>query len=221
MSKLGNYNRTYYNREKPYTKEINYYNYCRPGVEVVLPAAYIVPQCWQKTIERLKANHINMQQFQVDTTIDLAYYSISKYENSLKPYEGHHVNNSIEVEKRHAKIKLLKGDYLIYTNQAANRYIAEVLEPQTEDGFFAWNFFDPVLNAKEGFSDYAFEDDALKMLEDNPELNQQFETWKLAYPDKISSSHEVLNFIFTHSAYYEVEYRRFPIFRIEEPIQVK
>jgi len=31
-------------------------------------------------------------------------------------------------------------------------------EPQGEDSYFAWNFFDPILGQKEGCSDYAFED---------------------------------------------------------------
>ncbi len=214
-SKLGNYERTFYNREKPFTKEINYYNFCKPALEVQLPKAYIVPQCWQKVIERLKTNNILFKRFEHDTIMDLNYYAITKCESSNRAYEGHHVNNKIEVEKRIAKIKILKGDYLVYTNQTANRYIAEVLEPQTEDGFFSWNFFDPILDRKEGFSDYAFEDDALKMLEENPVLKQQFEAWKLANPEKTINSHEVLNFIFMHSPYYEVEHRRYPIYRME------
>lgn len=214
-SKLGNYERTYYNRERPFTKEINYYNFCKPGIEVSLPKAYIVPQCWLKVIERLEANNILLKRFEHDTLMDLNYYSITKYESSSRAYEGHHINHKTEVEKRLAKIKILKGDYLIYANQTANRYIAEVLDPQTEDGFFSWNFFDPILDRKEGFSDYAFEDDAVRMLDENPNLKLQFEAWKLANPEKTSNSHEVLNFIFTHSPYYEVEYRRFPVFRVE------
>ncbi len=212
---LGNYERTYYNREKPFTKEINYYNSCKPAFVVSLPRAYIVPHCWQKVIERLKANHIKLKQFEQDTLMDLSYYSITKFESSARPYEGHHVNNKIEVEKRKTNIKIQKGDYLIYTNQTGNRYLAEVLEPQTEDGFFAWNFFDPILNQKEGFSDYVFEDDALKLLESDSVLKSKFESWKLANPEKLNNSHEVLNFIFTHSPFFETEYRRYPVYRLE------
>jgi hypothetical protein len=58
----------------------------------------------------------------------------------------------------------LKGDYIIPTDQRAKRYIVETLEPQATDSYFNWNFFDGILNRKEGFSDYVFEDEAAELL---------------------------------------------------------
>ncbi|MBC7383875.1 MAG: hypothetical protein H7296_12935 [Bacteroidia bacterium] len=214
-SSLGNYERTLYNRNKPFTREINYFNFFKPALEVALPKAYIIPQSWIRVIERLKANNITMQRFERDSTITLGVKYITKYESNAKPYEGHHVNSKIGVERKSMPLKILKGDYLVYTNQTGNRYLAEALEPQTEDGFFAWNFFDPILNAKEGFSDYVFEDDAVKLLEENVELRKRFEDWKFANPDKVNSSYEVLNFIFVNSYFYETEHKRVPVYRLE------
>jgi hypothetical protein len=34
----------------------------------------------------------------------------------------------------------------------------ETLEPEAVDSFFNWNFFDTMLQQKEGYSDYIFED---------------------------------------------------------------
>ena len=65
-------------------------------------------------------------------------------------------------------VKFYAGDYVVYTNQALNRYIVETLEPQGVDSFFAWNFFDSVLGEKEYYSDYVFEDIAADMLKNNP-----------------------------------------------------
>ena len=49
-------------------------------------------------------------------------------------------------------------------NQVANRFLIETLEPQAEDSYFAWNFFDGILGQKEGYSAYAFEDIAADYL---------------------------------------------------------
>jgi len=214
-SKIGNYQRLSYNRKKPYTKEIPYYNAARPALEVKLPVAYIIPRAWTDIIERLRANHVTMTRVNRDTVMDLYAYYITNYESSAQPYEGHHANFHTEVEKRKVGAHLVKGDYIVYANQHYNRYICEVLEPQTEDGFFSWNFFDPILNAKEGFSDYVFEDDALKLLDEDAALKKKFEEWKVANPDKVSNGREVLSFIFRNSKLYEAEHMRFPVYRLE------
>jgi hypothetical protein len=70
-------------------------------------------------------------------------------------------------------VKFYAGDYVVYTNQALNRYIVETLEPQGVDSFFAWNFFDSVLGEKEYFSDYVFEDVAAALLKNDPELKKK------------------------------------------------
>ncbi len=74
-----------------------------------------------------------------------------------------------------SKIKFYAGDYVVYTNQALNRYIVETLEPQGVDSFFAWNFFDSILGEKEYFSDYVFEDVAAELLKKDPELRKKLE----------------------------------------------
>lgn len=41
-----------------------------------------------------------------------------------------------------------KGDLLINTQQKARRYLVETLEPEAQDSFFNWNFFDSILQQK-------------------------------------------------------------------------
>ena len=42
-------------------------------------------------------------------------------------------------------IPCFQGDYLIPVNQAKSNYITHVLEPQSVDGFFNWNFFQSIV----------------------------------------------------------------------------
>ena len=53
-----------------------------------------------------------------------------------------------------------------------------MLEPQGHDSFFRWGFFNSVLEKKEAYSDYVFEDHALELLRDEPELKAKFDAWK-------------------------------------------
>ena len=43
----------------------------------------------------------------------------------------------------------------------------ETLEPTATDSFFNWNFFDGILQQKEGFSPYVFQDIATELLKNN------------------------------------------------------
>jgi hypothetical protein len=67
---------------------------------------------------------------------------------------------------------------VVYTNQALNRFIVETLEPKGVDSYFAWNFFDSILSAKEGYSPYVFEDVAADYLKKNPQARKQLDEAK-------------------------------------------
>ncbi len=65
---------------------------------------------------------------------------------------------------------------MVYSDESnANRFLIETLEPQAEDSYFAWNFFDAVLGQKECFSDYAFDEIAEDYLKKHPDLQLKLE----------------------------------------------
>ncbi len=94
-------------------------------------------------------NQVSFTRLSHDTFIKVTAYSINNYNSFPKPYEKHHKNYEVTISKTSQPIQFLKGDYLIKLNQPANRYLVETLEPEGDDGFFAWNFFDAVLQQKE------------------------------------------------------------------------
>ena len=90
----------------------------------------------------------------------------------------------------------------------------EVLEPQGEDSYFAWNFFDPILGQKEGFSDYVFEETAASYLKEHPELKQKLEQRKKADETFAKNAAAQLDFVFRNSPYYEPSHNLYPVYRI-------
>lgn len=207
-------NRMYYDRSKPFTKQIRFYNAFNPTDMVTAPAAYIIPQGWWAVIDLLKLNGVEMQRFAKDTLIDVEAYHIDEYKASPKPYEKHHKNAAVKLTAGNQKIRFLKGDYIIWLNQSANRYLVEMLEPTGDDSFFAWNFFDAVLQQKEGYSDYRWDDLAAEVLKKDPALKARLEEKKKTDEKFAANSSAQLDFIYKNSPYYEPGHNRYPVYRL-------
>src|SRR6202012_1971112 len=200
-SEVSGLPRLYYDESKPYTKTIKYYDNYKASAFSDKPAAYVIPQAWQKVIELFKLNNIVMHKLTHDTTLDLQMYYIGDYKTGQRPYEGHYVHTNVQLKPVDMKVKFYAGDYVVYTNQALNRYIVETLEPQGVDSFFTWNFFDSILGAKEGFSDYVFEDVAADLLKKDPDLKKKLDDAKAKDPKLAASGRDQLNFVYRNSPY--------------------
>ena len=213
-SEITGSNRLKYDRNKPFTKDIVYKNHFKPSVEVTIPRGYVIPQGWHDVIDLLKMNQVAMTQLKNDTIISVESYRISNFETRNSAYEGHYQHYDTEVESSENKINFRKGDYFIPTNQTGKRYLLETLEPQAPDSFFNWNFFDTILQQKEGFSPYVFEDEALEILNKNPELKKEFEKKKNSDSEFNGNWYAQLNWIFERSNHYEKAHLQYPIYRI-------
>ena len=205
--------RMYYDRSKPFTKNVKYFNVFASSNLIKKPTAYIIPQGWYAVIDLLKLNGVKMHAFNNDTILKVEVYHIDDYKSAVRPYEKHHKNNSVKVSVEKKQLKFLKGDFFIPMNQTANRYIIEMLEPTGDDSFFAWNFFDAILQQKEGYSDYRWEDVAAAVLKDNPGLQKSLKDKKEADPKFASNASAQLDFIYKNSPYYEPAHLRYPVFR--------
>ncbi|MCP4457509.1 MAG: M14 family metallopeptidase, partial [Cytophagales bacterium] len=203
-----------YNREKPYAKKVPYYNTYKPDITVVAPKAYLIPQQWFEVIELFKLNKITMRQLPNDTSILVEAYRITDYKSLTSPYEGHYKQNDVQIEPYAVKLEFRKGDYLVPVNQWRNRFIVETLEPQAPDSYFSWNFFDTILQQKEYFSSYVFEDSAPSILANDHVLNKDFEGKKRQDSLFASNSRMQLDFIYQRSVHKEKAHLRYPIFKI-------
>ncbi|MEJ2113509.1 MAG: M14 family metallopeptidase [Flavobacteriaceae bacterium] len=213
-SEVTGFNRLQYDRSKPFTKKVAYQDYLNPKIEVKIPSAYIVPKSWFEVIERLELNKVEMQLLKKDTTITVEAYKIDNYKTRTRPFEGHYQHYNTNITRTTEEVTFMAGDYIISTNQKAIRYLLETLEPQAPDSFFNWNFFDTILQQKEGFSPYVWEDKAKELLDNDPELKLLFETKK--YTDTVfaNSWYEQLDWIYKKSVYYEKAHLQYPVYRI-------
>ncbi|HEU4633015.1 MAG TPA: hypothetical protein VFS22_03460, partial [Flavisolibacter sp.] len=206
--------RLFYDRSKPFETTIPFYNEYTDTLSVEKPKAYIIPQGWWKVVERLQANNVRMRRLSQDTVAEVEWYKIEGYQSGARPYEGHHMNNNVRVSAGKKTMHFRKGDYYIPLNQAANRFLVETLEPQGEDSYFSWNFFDPILGQKEGYSDYHFEDIADEYLKNNPALKTKLDQRKATDSAFAKSAGAQLNFVFQNSPWFEPAYLQYPVYRL-------
>ena len=203
-----------YDTQKPFTKEVDYYDNFIAEDTIEIPRAYIVPQGWWQVTDLLKLNQIKLEPLARDTTLYVETYSIEDFKTGEQAYEGHYKHSETRVSKTMDSVEFRKGDFVVKTFQEGARYLIETLEPEAPDSFFNWNFFDTVLQQKEGFSPYVFEDIAKNMLDENPELKERFEEKKNSNTEFSNNWYAQLDWLHKQSKHYEEAHLRYPIFRM-------
>ncbi len=213
-SEVSGQPRLYYNRNKPFEIQVPFYNHYEATGFIQKPNAYIIPQGWWKVIDLLKLNKVELIQLKKDTTIEVEVYRIDDYKTSPRQYEMHHLNSDVKISSSLQKMNFRKGDYFIPMNQAANHFLIETLEPQAQDSYFAWNYFDAILGQKEGYSPYAFEDIAADYLNTNPDLKTRLDQKRVTDTAFAKNGSAQLNFVFQNSSYFEPANMRYPVYRV-------
>lgn len=213
-SEVSGLPRLYYDRSKPYARMVPFYNVYKPVNFIQRPRAYIIPQGWWNVIENLKNNQVVMRRLEKDSSMEVEVYRIESYKNSPRQYEGHYYNSEVRTTASKQTLRFRKGDYYIPMDQRANRFLMEVLEPTAPDSYFSWNYFDPILGQKEGYSHYVFEDTAAELLKKDSSLKQRLEDRRKTDTAFARNGSAQLNFIYRNSPYYEPDHLRYPVFRV-------
>ena len=214
--------RLYYDRARPYVRPVPYYNTARPTATALAPVAYAVPAAWVEALDNLRRNGAVLRPLAAPLTGPAEVYSIEDYQTTPKPYEGHYLHSQVKLRTTGGAHTLAAGDYylaVLAEQGPARRYVVEALEPRATDSFFAWGFFDSILQQKEHYSDYVFEDLAAEFLTQNPAVRQQLAAAKKADPALAASGPAQLEWVYQHSPYAEAGYRRYPVLRWLGPVE--
>lgn len=206
--------RLFYDREKPFVANIPYLNHYKASCSVTLPSGYLVPRQWQSVIDLMKRNQVEMRVVTKESQIRAEVYSVEAFDSRPEPYEGHYFHDTVTLSTNVEIVTARVGDVIIPIHQGRARYVVETLEPKAMDSLFRWNTFDTILQRKEHFSPYVFEDSAEKMLAEDPQLRSQFETRKKEDAKFADDRMAQLNFLYKRSAHNEKSYRRYPVARL-------
>jgi hypothetical protein len=84
-SEISGLPRLYYDRNKPFEKQVKIYNYFAPRTLIKKPVAYIIPQGWWKVVDLLRLNKVQMLPLKKDSTIEVEIYHIDDYKTCSPP----------------------------------------------------------------------------------------------------------------------------------------
>ncbi len=214
-SNITGHDRGYYDQSSPFETEIRFYDTYHPTTEVMAPEYYILPQAWREVVERLKLSGVQMYPLTSDTVLEAEVYYIVDYHTGSRPYEGRYLHSNVSARAVVQEMSFYRGDLVIPVNQDNCRFVVETLEPEGVDSWFAWGFFDSILQQKEWFSPYVFEEKAEELLKD-PELRASFE--KQMETDSLFArdSFRQLYFLYRSSPDFEKSLNRYPVARIRK-----
>ncbi len=214
-SEVTGLQRLYFDRTQKSTISVKYFDHLKSKLTISKPNYYIFSQAWNGILEKLINNKIPYRLLKRDTSVQVQAYYIEDYKTVAQPYEQHYLHRNVKVKKVPQSLSFLKGDILVPCNSEHDYFIMSVLEPQAIDSYFSWNEVDAVLQQKEGFSDYVFEDLALQLLEQDAQLKSDFEAKRKADEQFAKHAEAQLDFIYKRSPYYEKSHKRYPVYRIE------
>ncbi|MFM7723345.1 MAG: hypothetical protein ACKO7O_00990, partial [Bacteroidota bacterium] len=204
-----------YDRTQPYQKTIPFYKHYTPKDSLRIPRFYVIRGQERRIIEQLKFHGIVINELREAQKLTVKAQIVRSFDAISKPYEGHYMHPNKVIERVEKSIVFRPGDVIIPCNQNGSLFLHSVLQPEAEDSYFTWNYFDSYLQEKEYFSNYVFVDKIRNLLKTQPELKQAYEAKKSSDPEFAASEWQQLYFLYQNSQYFEPSYMMLPVFELK------
>ncbi len=116
----------------------------KPKKFVKLTEGYVLLPSEKQVAELLKTHGINVQVIGEEFKDKVKVFKITDIKSSKRIFQGHHLNK-LSGEEILKEVQIPKGSFYVSLSQPLSRLVAYLLEPLSEDGLAAWNFFDRVI----------------------------------------------------------------------------
>ena len=114
------------------------------------PAAYVIPGELRAVIERLKAHGVHIARLDAAAEIEVSEFHIDSTRASEREYQGHRPRQAWGAWQEVVHT-VPEGTVVVPVRQPLGRLIVVLLEPRSDDGFLAWNLFDPAIEESETY----------------------------------------------------------------------
>jgi hypothetical protein len=105
------------------------------------PFAYVIPASYVKVRENLLRHGIVVEELTADAELTVEAYRVDRISTADKEFQKHKLV-TVDVTQRQMKQTVKAGAMVVRCAQPLGTLAAYVLEPESEDGLCAWNFFD-------------------------------------------------------------------------------
>ncbi len=110
-----------------------------PTLSVARPYAYILPRGLETIVEKLRQHGIKVEPYEGEGLVEV--YTIEKINRRERAFQGHK-NVLLDAHSDLLRQQFAEGSWIVRTAQPLGTLVVYLLEPESEDGFAAWNFFD-------------------------------------------------------------------------------
>lgn len=115
-----------------------------PKRSIRFPFAYLIPISIPKIQTKLLQHGIMVERLTAPVTLEVESFRIKEIKGAARLYQGHRMN-SVKGEYLVETKEFPEGTMYIATAQPLGNVAAYLLEPESDDGFLVWNFFDRYL----------------------------------------------------------------------------
>jgi murein tripeptide amidase MpaA len=201
----------------PWDTVIPIYRELTPTLTVRQPAGYLVPQEWASARDRLDVHGVRYRRFAQAWSDTVELQRIVEWSAEGELHEGHRPTRVSKVELVRRLRTFRPGDLWVPLDQRSALVAVHLFEAQAPDGMMYWNFFDTVLERKEYGEPYIVEPLARRMLEDSPELADEFRARLAADTTFAKSAFARSDFFYRRSLWADPEQNIHPVARALRP----
>ncbi len=185
----------------------------KPALTLKRPTAYWIPGYRTDLIERLKAHGIEMETLTTPRHVAVDMLRLVSPKLATRANEGH-VQASVEtVEVERRDWTFPPGSVRVPTDQPLGDIVVLLLEPQSNESFFAWGMFPEVMSRVEYIEPYAIAPLAERMLAADPALKAAFEAKLAAEPVFAADPQARLAWFYERTPFYDERYLLYPVAR--------
>ena len=185
----------------------------KPTLTLKRPTAYWIPGYRTDLIERLKAHGIEMETLTTPRHVAVDMLRLVSPKLATRANEGH-VQASVEtVEVERRDWTFPPGSVRVPTDQPLGDIVVLLLEPQSNESFFAWGMFPEVMSRVEYIEPYAIAPLAERMLAADPALKAAFEAKLAAEPVFAADPQARLAWFYERTPFYDERYLLYPVAR--------
>jgi hypothetical protein len=108
---------------------------------VKLPFGYLIPLPVPEVEAKLHQHGIAVEKLIQPVKLKVESFKVTELKGQERPYQGHRIN-SVKGEYVEEEVEFPAGTLFIPMAQLLGKVAAYLLEPESDDGFLVWNFFD-------------------------------------------------------------------------------
>jgi len=140
-------------RKKIYT--VPYYADYAVKRGVRFPFAYLLPAADAEVVSKLLQHGIAVEKLEAPAKLEVQTFLPKEIKGAERLYQGHRMN-TVKGEYSTETREFPAGTVLVRTAQPLGELAVYLLEPESDDGLMAWNFFDRYIVAQWGRGSQAY-----------------------------------------------------------------